>query len=252
LHIEGERLTAQLAASRRALEVTTIPPTGDTNALTKLETELQRLTGQLPIKERKLAELERQKSEFALDPAKLEALRRQLEELTGELAKLERDNRDTQAAIARLSHESATRPVLKVEGTPRADLLTQRRPVYLVLTDNRLAPLRPPFYTRSQKVLEAGPGRFEAVDVATRQLPGEPLDRALKPGSALIEAIRPFHPEDHYVVFLVDADSFAAFRAVREFTRERGLRFGWEPFTETATIRFTASGRVVGEEVGAR
>ena len=249
LHLEGERLTAELAVLQRTLQEQVRTPVADTAAINKMKTEVQRLAEQLQLQNRNLADLERQRSEYAVQSAEIEVPQHQLEELAKELAKVEDENQNTRAAITRLSHESATRPVLKVEGTPRTDLLTQRRPVYLVLTENRVAPLRPPFYKRTQKVVEAGPGQFEAIEVAIRQEPGEPLDKALAAGSALMEVLNPFDSDDCYLVFLVDADSFAAFRAVREFSRNRGLRFGWEPFTETASIRLTASGQVVGEEV---
>jgi hypothetical protein len=71
---------------------------------------------------------------------------------------------------------------------------------------------------------------------------GEPLERALTPGSQFRQVIDGGVPEQTVVTFWVYPDSFALFRQLRDFLYERGLEVAGRPLPEEAPIAASQQG----------
>ncbi len=214
--------------------------------------EEARLRAELAKKQPALGEYERERGRFEDEEHLLDDARRDVAQLDGRLRQLQERNRVLCEEVAAIKRSVALPSALRVEGTPLADAATALRPVYVVLANANVAPLHEPFYVVRQDLQQLANGRFATVFEATKKSAGEPADTALEPGSTFRKLLEEVRPGEQYVVLLVDQRSFGTFRTVREELRTRKIPFGWEPLSDTETLRLSASGQVVSEDIAAR
>jgi cell division protein FtsB len=75
-----------------------------------------------------------------------------------------------------------------------------------------------------------------------RVIRGEPLEKALSPGSEFRQIVDGGVPEQTVVTFWVYPDSFPLFRQLRDFLYERGLEVAGRPLPEEASIAASQNG----------
>lgn len=81
---------------------------------------------------------------------------------------------------------------------------------------------------------------------------GLTIEEALKPGSIVMKKVaKADFKRRGRAVLLVNPDSFATFRALRDSLVEQGIDYGWEPW-EDATIVFSGQGRNVESQGASR
>jgi uncharacterized protein (UPF0305 family) len=72
---------------------------------------------------------------------------------------------------------------------------------------------------------------------------------ALAPGSPLMRMVsRPSFRENGWILALVNKDSFASYRALRDALNEKGIRIGWEPHSGSNVIGFGPGGKKSGPQ----
>jgi hypothetical protein len=150
-------------------------------------------------------------------------------ELALQVTALEKRLREAQADEKRLSAElkSARSPLEIVlpssEFIPVANI-PRKLPYLVEVYNNRVSPLNKDFFEIERpKLFGSGP------TLARRKKPGETMEEMIKPESALSRCLKSLKPDKYYISFLLNADSFAAFRAARAFVREKGFEVGWLP-----------------------
>lgn len=110
---------------------------------------------------------------------------------------------------------------------PRCEELLNQKPV-----TNR-------YYIARPRALKcpgiSGPYASATLDMMAGSL-GENSYEIQSPDSAFQRELKRLDPKRQHVVFMVRADSFAAFQAARSLARKRGFRAGWEPFEKSGTL----------------
>ena len=123
----------------------------------------------------------------------------------------------TQTNLMRLPLQSQT-------GKGRWPVILSRGQIYPLQFFSRAARDYKIKNTRTVEWLDAGGGAQEARPRA---------EQGLEPESAIADMIRAFRSgsqTNFYFVFLVKADSFAAFNRAKETAANLGFQYGWEPY----------------------
>ncbi|MGA3025353.1 MAG: hypothetical protein ABSF98_11320 [Bryobacteraceae bacterium] len=186
------------------------------------------------------AALDAQNAEIEMLQRRVDALRAQLEALqarpastapaaspSDEESRMENLVKERQVEIAHLESElaSLTAPAVPVPDTrriPRAVGASQKLPLLVDLSGNRIAPVngeffRFPMFPVSSRI------------VATRKKPGETIAEARAPNSQFARFLSKIHSGREYVSCLLNGDSFEAYYAVRDMAARAGVDIAWEP-----------------------
>lgn len=209
-----------------------------------LKDEIARLKRELADLKAVLAQLRQQEAQLHQKKIAREAERRRQKTAATDLEKLLQENRALAEEIARLERPQA----IPVESTPLVSLSGTRSPVYVAIIEGRIAPVKPPFFSMSEEIVNAGNGQFERVTRAEWRQTGETFAAAKHEQSQFQHVLRELRPREQYVALLVDSTSFETFRSVRAELRQRHLPFGWEPLL-AREVQFAASGQLIGEDV---
>ena len=131
-----------------------------------------------------------------------------------EISRLESELANLKSALAEPSPDEGQ--------IPRAIRVSQKLPVLVDLSGNRIAPVtseffRLPMFARSSEI------------TATRKKPGESIAEARAPNSQFRRFLSKIHADSHYISCLLNSDSFEAFYAVRDMVTRAGYDIAWEP-----------------------
>jgi hypothetical protein len=150
----------------------------------------------------------------------IEEIKREISQLATELDQLKRLNADLQESLDRLRATPIDRPTVRIDCDPQFQPRTNQESVALMLWDNVITPIQPPYYR---------PEEQNGLRRLVLERPGESIDRALARGSKLQELLDEAESKKQYVFVFVNSSSFDAFRQLRTMLQERGTPFGWEP-----------------------
>ena len=190
LEAENQQLTLSISAAQKSLD--------------KLRAELDSLHQQAAHPESATAISQGTKQL----QSEIEALRRLLVQRQAESAVVE-----TQLANTR------TKSDLALPYVPRASP-ADKLPVVVELIRNRVVPVNKIGYKMS----------FGLTNVtATRKWEGETVAQLQAPGSVFLDTLNKIKADKQYLSCLLNADSFEAFRAVRQIAQRKGIDVGWEP-----------------------
>lgn len=201
-----------------------------------LQAEREKLDQQRRQLEEQLRELAKKQRDLREEKAKIEQLRKELEELERQAREAAEANKQKREDIAREESRRRAKPtLLRVETPPRAHAEADRKPVFIMLVDGTVTPVREPYY----RFVDL-PDGSKGVILAQR---GEDAGRALSAGSVFLELLNKIDAkkEKEYVFLLVDRSSFETFRAVRAEVRAWGIKNGWVPVSGP-NIRYASSG----------
>lgn len=161
-----------------------------------------------------------------------------------DLARLEQDLAKRSAEVARLAEELAKTERAGLRGGMGAPVAgsTGKRPVFVELARNRVVPITDAHYRFESFRLNNG----QTALVASRTAEGQAIEDLADPAGAFARLLQELKPDQQFLAAVVRADSFAAFRAIREIARGRNIEFGWEPYHgQDGKLVFGSGGRDV-------
>jgi len=126
------------------------------------------------------------------------------------------------------------------EGTPCLVSSKNLEPVFIMITEGRVLPVRDPHFTFEKKYYKKDDQIVPVIQV-TKAGQGEVFSQACKENSVFCKVLDEMNKEKQFVSLLVDSTSFEAYRTVRQFIKKRGLLIGWEPIQST-TLFFGQGG----------
>ena len=190
LEADNQQLTLNITTARKSLE--------------KLRAELD-LLRQQAVHPESATVISQSTKQLQVE---IEALRRLLAQRQAESGVVE-----TQLA------NTKTKSDLAVPYVPRASP-ADKLPVVVELIHNRAVPVNKVGY-------KIGFGLTNVT--ATRKWEGETVAELQAPGSVFLEMLSKIKAEKQYLSCLLNADSYEAFRAVRQIAQRKGIDVGWEP-----------------------
>jgi hypothetical protein len=190
------------------------------NDLDSLQRRIEGLKQRLAQLLQEASSLQDEKSRLRRLRGAIDQLKREITQLAAELEQLKRLNTDLQENIDRLRATPIDRPTVRIDCDPQFQPRASQEAVDLMLWDNEITPIRPPYY----KAVE-----YNGLTRLVADQPGENIDRALAPGSKLRELLDEADAKKQYVLVFVNSSSFDGFRRLRALLQERGTPFGWEP-----------------------
>jgi len=121
---------------------------------------------------------------------------------------------------------------------------TRKEPVSVELVYNRVVPIDEAHF---RIVIDKARGVVELTRRDSGMTPGESVDQIRGHNSVFAKYLQGIDPAKQYLVVLLNNDSFAAFRAVEQLTRDRGSPCGvaWVPYD-------SKDGRIVSRINGQR
>jgi predicted RNase H-like nuclease (RuvC/YqgF family) len=173
------------------------------------------------------------------------ALAAALKERETEAQRLEKEREAQQRKLAAVQAALATagKDTYSLKsGAPLVRAKTANHRYGVMLSEGKVIPVASPYYT--------GRRRADGTVVVWPERAGLTIDEALKPTSLVMrEVTTEEFRRDGRVTFLVNADSFATFRALRDELVRRGIDYGWEPVTGTK-FGMSATGKDIPSQGG--
>lgn len=132
-----------------------------------------------------------------------------------EVAKLGAELRDTRSPFeSRISAAPVAQPATKT-------------PILVELFHERAIPV-------TKKNFHFDVPKFSGPMLATRTGIGETAQEIAKPGSSFNKFLDGIKPNKQFLSCLLNSDSFAIFREVRQMAKVKGISVGWEPIDSSA------------------
>ena len=187
------------------------------------------------------AEIDRLRKQLAVAAARETQLKELAEDLAGRntaLAGLEKEKEKYAKQLAEIQANRAREQDAAYTFTPGAPLVNRhkkaRSTTDVMLHKGKVMPILAPFYT--------GAKQADGTLVMWPDKPGLSIEAALQNDSALMKKVlTPDFRKDGRVRIFVNADSFAAFRALRDHLVQAGVDYGWEP-VEGTRLAFSSHG----------
>ncbi|MBI4602189.1 MAG: hypothetical protein HY721_09535 [Planctomycetes bacterium] len=216
---EGGRPTSGVLSTARKL-------------LERLQATLERLLGARAGLEAAIVQLRAKLEEREAKEGELKALEDDLKGRDEELERLKREKERLESELARAEAEKARAGKDKVSfkaGTPIVNRQVKRSKTFdLVLAKGKVLPVEAPYYK------SIGPMNGILLMVKEKDVEGLGIEDALKPGSALVGRLSaPQFKITTRVRILLNGDSFAAFRAMRDELVDLGIEYGWVAYEGT-------------------
>ena len=199
---------------------------GARGSLDKLQDEMSRL-------DEELQRLLLVKRKFEQEKNRSEGLDKEIEELKKKLAEKLCNIGALREEIAKIKRQPIERQLVRIDVTPRF-VPDARKPVFILLSQGTVTPVREPYYTFTQS------GDVVQASLSRR---GDSVDRALANRSDFQKLLGEINLRSQYVFLLVDSSSFETFRAVRAWLEQRKIPFGWEP-NNYPDISWSPNGKV--------
>lgn len=202
--------------------------------------QIDELTAMLKPLRPAIAALERQVSEAEERLSAHEVDNRDVAALTEQLERLRSDVQERQQQLVNLRAELETageNAYSLSTGWPQTNRRTPKLMDFLLLADGKVYPVVDPFFIKTEVATDTT--LFRAKNPAQ---PGLALPQTLE----LLEEVllTPEYRRSGRVILLVNSDSFASFRIIRDVLAKNGIDYGWDPIEGTSIV-FGSDGRTI-------